>query len=192
MSKGVTLANIDPVIKQAELDNMPGIVSKLIYGYHADVAAWPTKPVGVADADITLDAAGALVGDVVMKSGTCAFVDEFTEDTGEFSIKWVGENGGLHAEYDLSIVHAKIRAKILGLQNASRNRKLFFIVQDENGSSYLMGDKNKSAIFQPSDGNKFGKSGSAERNQATLAFKYSAPRALEYVGDTEDLLVVAN
>ncbi len=75
--------------------------------------------------------------------------------------------------------------------NAVKGRKMFFIVQDNNGEWYLMGDKWHGAKLAPdSDGAATGAS-CTERNQTTLRFQYNTPRAFVYEGDTENILTAA-
>jgi len=175
--------------------NVAGIVPELIYGYHEDVLTWPTEPtptvVGEVTTPLSMAAAGALVGDLIMKDGTKAFKMEFTDDAGQLSIGTVGENDGISCEMTLDIVKAKIQKTILGFQNAAANRKMFFIVTDENGTGYLMGNKKRGAsMVSGGDGAKTGTTGS-DRNQLSLQFKFKCAKALVYEGDTEDILITA-
>ena len=51
-----------------------GIIERVIYGYWNDVAVWPDEPVPASPTTpLTLEEAGGLEGDVVMKPGTRAF-----------------------------------------------------------------------------------------------------------------------
>lgn len=184
------LSDIDPALECDAQDNMGGIVPALIVGYHNEVATWPDVPVP-SEAALSLDAAGALKGDVVMANGCKAYKFHFTDNTGSFSIKMQGETGGESFLMELSIVAARIRKKILGLMNAAKGRKLFFIVTDNNDLNYLMGDKRRGAILATdSDGATTGAS-PTERNQTTLKFQFTSPRALAYEGDCENLLTAA-
>jgi len=189
MKKCVNLSNIDDALDCATLDNMGGIVPKLIFGYYEDVATWPDFPAPVGDAAMDLDVAGALKGDVVMKEGTCAYVMDFTDDTGEFKITDQGETGGESHVYDLTIIAAKMRKKIFGFENATRGRRLFFIVQDNNGTRYLMGDKRNAARRVSGDGSTTG-ANAAARNQNSMHYSYNCPRKLVYEGDAVNLLTV--
>lgn len=184
MAKTIALADVEHSV---EGGNMSGIVARVIYGYHEDIAVFPAYPDGSVT-PLTLDAAGTLVGDVVMKTGTRAYYLDFTEDVGTFKINTVGEADGIHFEMDLSIVKAKIKAKILGFMNAAADRKMFFIPQDENGNNYLMGSKNRGCNFVPGDGASTGASG-GDRNQTSLNFKFRTRKAHIYAGDIEDVLV---
>ena len=62
----INLSDIDHQLS-CEGGNMPGIVPEIIFGYHEDVAVWPTEPVPDVDGTtgvvtpVELEAAGALV-----------------------------------------------------------------------------------------------------------------------------------
>jgi hypothetical protein len=190
MNKCVTLADIDQNLSCSEQDNMGGIVPSLIFGYWDDVKAWPDFP-AVAEAAVpTLEEAGALKGDVVMATGAKAYKFTFTDDAGEFKISPQGEQDGESYLYELSIVSARIRKQIFGFMNATKGRKMFFIVQDNNGEYYLMGDKRRGAKMSTGDGAATGTSATA-RNQTTMKFHYTCPRALVYEGDVANILTAA-
>ena len=92
---------------------------------------------------------------------------------------------------ELTVVAARIRKKILGFLNATKGHKLFFIVKDNNSVKYLMGDARRSAILaSDSDGATTGSS-ATERNQTTLKFQFTTPRALVYEVDCENILTAA-
>lgn len=186
-TKCISLANIDENLDCAEQDNMGGLTPKVIFGYWDDVAGWPSLPVGAADAPVALAAAGALSGDVTMKTGVQAYTFDFGEDKGNFTIAPQGEIGSLSMLYTLTIVSAKIRNTILGFLNAVKNKKMFFIVQDANGEYYLMGDSRRAAHLNSGDGAATG-TAATDANQTTLKFTYVSPRALQYVGDVANLL----
>lgn len=189
-NKCYDLSDIDPALECDSQDNMGGIVPKIIFGYHEDVATWPDRPTSAASA-LQLDAAGSLVGDVVMQDGRKAYSFAFTDNTGSFTIKPQGETGGESFLYELTVISAKVRKKILGFLNATKGRKLFIIVEDNNGLFYLMGDKSHGAILAAdSDGATTG-TAYTERSQTTLKFQYNSPRAFVYEGDTENLLTAA-
>ena len=184
------LADIDPALECDAQDNMGGVVESVIFGYHNEVATWPDLPV-VKETAMSLDEAGALSGDVVMANGSKAYKFAFTDNTGSFTIKPQGETGGESFLMELTMVSARIRKKILGFMNATKGRKLFFIVEDNNGVKYLMGDRRRGAILaSDSDGASTG-TGATERNQTSLKFQYNAPRALAYEGDCENILTAA-
>ena len=190
-NKCFELSDIDVALSCAEQDNMGGIVNTVIYGYCEDVATWPSRPTAAAGSPLPIDAAGALVGDLVMKPGTRAYTFEFTDDTGSFTVKPQGERGGESFLEELTIITAKIRKKILGFMNAVKGRKLFFVVQDNNGQWYLMGDRWHGArLATDSDGATTG-AAYTERNQTSLRFQYNTPRAFVYEGDTENILTAS-
>ena len=118
------------------------------------------------------------VGDLVMKESCRAYKMDFTDELAEFKITDQGESGGESFLMDLNIISAKMRKKIFGFENATKGRKMFFIVTDNNGTNYLMGD-----------GATTGASSTA-RNQNTLHYTFTAPRKCVYEGDTEDILTV--
>ena len=184
---------LSDILQGADCDsvmNMGGLIPSIIYGYHEDVAVWPEypskAPEGVA---MELDVAGTLKGDLSMKEGTCAYKMEFVDDAAEFKISEQGEPGGESYLMDLNIIQAKIRKKILGFANATKGRKMFFIVTDNNGVNYLMGDKRRGAIKVSGDGATTGSSPTA-RNQMALHFNFTAPMACVYEGDTSKILTV--
>jgi hypothetical protein len=172
--------------------NVSGIAPKLIYGYYEDVAVWPDEPLPAdSDSPLSLEESATLEGDVVMKQGTRGFSLEFTEDTGSLTINPVGEPDGGQMEYTLTLIKARLAKKILGFMNAALGRKMFFIVQDENGVYYLMGNKRRGCTYVTGgDGATTGTT-SSDRNQASLQFKFRAGRAFVYEGDVEDILEVA-
>jgi hypothetical protein len=61
---------------------MGGIVPKVIFGYWEYVAVWPTIPdlsSGATTTGISLAEAGAMVDDLQMVDGTCAYTLEFND-----------------------------------------------------------------------------------------------------------------
>ena len=168
---------------------MGGLVPQLIYGYWDDVNVWPDWPAPTSNSALTLEAAGAIAGDLQMKTQTTAFKMDFTEEQGSFSIAPQGDPGAISFLYSLNIINRRTRKKLLGFMNAAKNRKMFFIVQDANGVWYLMGDKARGARMASSDGATTG-TASTDSNQVALTFTYTSPRALVYEGDTDDILIL--
>lgn len=183
--KCITLADIDLSLECSDRDNMGGTAPFVIFGYHNEVDVWPDMP--AADG-ATLESAGALVGDVVMKQGCKAYKFEFQDGTSEFKITEQGEPGGKSFLYDFTFIAPKLRKKILGFANAVKDQKMFLIVKDNNGKLYLMGDADRGAMRAEDDGMTTG-AGPTARNQATFKFQYTSPKALEYEGDVENILV---
>lgn len=185
----IALDDINEAMDCKNPDNMGGIVPQIIFGYHADVATWPDYP-AKTEAALTLEEAGTLKGDVVMKQGCKAYKMDFTDDVSEFKITDQGESGGESFLYDLNIISAKMRKKIFGFENATKGRKMFFLVQDNNGTWYLMGDKRRGALRASGDGSTTGANATA-RNQNSLHYTFTSPRKCVYEGDVETLLVAA-
>lgn len=187
MANCVTLADIDANVSCEEFDNLAGIVDEIIYGYWDDVATWPDLPSGTQNQNLTLQDAGAWDGSITMKADTRAYKLRFTDGTGVLTMTDQGEQGGGSVLYQLDIVRAKISQLILGFQNATRGRKLFFIVTDKNGISYLMGDKLNAAQKVAADASTTG-TAPTDRNGVPLRFTYSCPRNLVYTGDKVNIL----
>lgn len=187
--KCITLANLDGAVSCADYDNVAGIVDSIIFGYHEDVASWPEMPEGSVEQPLELAAAGELVGDLVMKTGTCAHKLSFTDGTGHFDMTDQGEEGAESVLYQLDIIRSKINNVILGFMNATRGRKMFFIVTDKNGQSYLMGDALNGARRIAADAASTG-TAATDRNSAPLRFTYTCPRNLIYKGDLTNILTV--
>ena len=188
VDKCIALDDINEVLDCDNMDNMGGIVPTIIFGYHEDVDVWPEFP-KKTESPLTLDEAGALIGDITMKQGTRAFKLEITDELAEFKITDQGETGGESFLYDLTIVIAKMRKKLFGLDNATKGRKIFILVQDNNGVWYLMGDSRRGARRVSGDGATTGASSTA-RNQQTLHYNYTCPRKFVYEGDVETLLTI--
>ena len=187
MPNCVTLADIDANVSCKEFDNLAGIVDEIIYGYWDDVATWPDLPSGTQNQNLTLQDAGAWDGSITMKADTRAYKLRFTDGTGVLTMTDQGEQGGESVLYQLDIVRARISQLILGFQNATRGRKLFFIVTDKNGISYLMGDKLNAAQKVAADASTTG-TAPTDRNGVPLRFTYSCPRNLVYTGDKVNIL----
>jgi len=160
-------------------ENMGGIGMKIYFGLYSDVAAWPTKPTGTA---ATLEALGKLTGDIVMKPGKRMFEMYVTDDTGEFKIETVGELDGKSFVMHLSVFNPGLKPKLLGLLNSVKNDNLVFIVPDNNGQKYLMGDALRPAIFTSSpDGAGTGKE-TAGRRGISMEFVYKTSNVHVYEG----------
>lgn len=102
----IALDDINEAMDCKNPDNMGGIVPQIIFGYHADVATWPDYP-AKTEAALTLEEAGTLKGDVVMKQGCKAYKMDFTDDVSEFKITDQGESGGESFLYDLNIIRPR-------------------------------------------------------------------------------------
>ena len=137
----IQLADIDRGVSCADFDNLAGVVKRIEYGYWDDVESWPSLPEGTSGSPLTLAAAGKWVGDLVLKSGATAHTLEFTDGTGVLTMTDQGERGGESVLYQLDLVRSKMTDVILGFLNATRGRKMYFVVTDKNGVKYLLGDR---------------------------------------------------
>lgn len=186
--KCIQLADIDQSVSCTDLDNIAGVVDEIIYGYYEDVASWPDYPApAAADGTMSFEEAGAWKGDLVMKAGCRAYKLAFTEESGELTFTDEGETGAEHVKMELSIVRSKMTQVIFGFENATRARRMFFIVRDKNGNYYLMGDSVNAARKVPADASTTGK-GTADHNKNPMKFSYVCPRKLMYTGDVENIL----
>lgn len=194
MNTCVTLADIDEAVSCQDLDNLAGIVQEIIYGFWEDVATWPDLPAPSATGGdttaMTLTQAGAWSGDIAMKSGTRAYKLVVQDNSGEFTMTDQGEAGGESVLYELSVVRTKMNATIFGFENATRGRRMFFIVTDKNGVSYLMGDRLNAARKVTADATTTGAQ-QTDLNKVPMKFQYACPRKLVYTGDKTTILTVA-
>jgi len=172
----IDFTDIDKNLPNGE--NMGGLQQKVYFGYHADVATWPTRPVNPT----TLEMSSVLTGELVMKAGKRMFEMYLTDDTGEFKIESVGEIDGKSFVEHLTLFHPGLQKKLLGFINASKNANLVFVVVDSDGQMYLMGDPLRSAVFVGApDGIGTGKE-TAARKGASLEFAYKTTSAYIYTG----------
>lgn len=187
----ISLSSIDESLLNCEqLDNMGGIVPKVLFGYHEDVSSWPALPAATGSpASLSMENAGKLTTALVMKGGKAAFYFDFTDEVGSFSIAPQGDKGNISFLYQLNIINKRIRALILGFMNAAKNRKMFFLVQDNNGTWYLMGDSRRGAMLVASDGATTG-TAATDANQTALTFQYVSPRALTYEIATDPMAIL--
>lgn len=68
----IALDDINEAMDCENQDNMGGIIPSVIFGYHADVATWPDYP-KKTESPLSLEEAGTLVGDLVMKESCRAY-----------------------------------------------------------------------------------------------------------------------
>lgn len=158
--------------------NMGGIAQTVYYGYHDDVATWPTKPVSPANPDEN----GVLTGNVLMKEGKRLFSMYLTDDTGEFEIESVGEKDGKSFVTHLRLFHPGLEKKILGFINAAKNENLVFIVPDNNQKYFVMGDATRPATFEGSDEGMGTKKETAGRRGIGMHFTFKTANVYEYTG----------
>ena len=189
--KCVNLADIDSGVSCADFDNLAGVVKRIQYGYWDEVEMWPSLPEGTSASPLTLAAAGKWDGDLVLKIGAEVHTLEFTDGTGVLTMTDQGERGGESVLYQLDLVRSKVTDVILGFMNATRGRKMYFVVTDKNGVKYLMGDRLVGARRVAGDAVTTG-TASTDRNGVPLRFTYECPRNLVFEGDfvTDDFTVL--
>lgn len=169
--------DIEKDLNQGE--NMGGIAQTIYYGKWEDVQNWPTKP----DSPATLEDAGVLTGNIEMKTGKRMFKMYITDDTGEYQAETVGEKDGKSFVMHLRLFHPGLKARILAFMNAVKNDNMVFIVPDNNGQMFLMGDALRPATFEDDgDGAGTGKETSARRGIG-MHFTYKTSNLYEYTGD---------
>ena len=158
--------------------NMGGLIQEVYFGFHADMANWPTKPMNLVD----LEASAVLTGELVMKAEKRLFSLYITDDTGEFSIEPVGEIDGKSFVEHLTLFSPGLQRKLLGFMNAAKNENLVFIVKDSDGQTYIMGDSLRPAIYAGApDGFGTGKE-TAARKGISMEFTYKTANVYIYSG----------
>jgi len=157
--------------------NLGGLSQKIYFGLWTDVATWPTEPM----APVTLDAAGTLTGDILMKAGKRMFELYTTEDAAKLEIKPIGEEGGKGYELLLSVFAPGLNKKLLGFMNATKNEDLVLIAEDSENQKYLLGCEIRSAKFSGGDGSGTGSTTDGRRGLG-MQFAYRAHSLYTYTG----------
>lgn len=159
-------------------ENMGSISQTIYYGLHSDVATWPTKPTGAT----TLEELGALTGNITMKPGKRLFKLYITDDTGELENEIVGEKDGISFIQHLRFFHPGLMARILGFMNAVKNDNMVFVVPDNNGQYFVLGDAIRPATLEGSDENNGTSKETAGRRGVSMHFTYKTSNIFEYTG----------
>lgn len=168
--------NIDKNLNNGQ--NMGGIAQVVYYGAWADVESWPTVPSNPA----TIEENGTLTGNLTMKAGKQLFEMYITDDTGEFEIEPVGEKDGKSFVAHLRLFNPGLKKKLLGFINWAKNENLVFIVKDNDGQYYLMGDETRPATYEGApDGAGTGRETAARRG-ISMEFVYKTANAYTYTG----------
>lgn len=158
--------------------NMGGIPQYFYFGLHKDVATWPTLPAAPA----TLEENATLTGNVTMKTGKRMFTMYVTDDMGELTIEPVGEGDSKSFVIHLKIFHPGLRKKLLGFMNATCNENMVFVVPDNNGQKFLMGDALRPSTFVGSpDGAGTGKA-TTDKRGLSFEFIYKCKKLFAYEG----------
>lgn len=160
--------------------NMGGITQTVYAAFHKDVKAWPTEP--DFETVATLEGLATLTGDVTMNLGKNFFPIYLTDDTGELEMESVGELDGKSWVMHLRLLNPGLQKKVLGFINAAKNDNLVFIVPDNNGNQFLMGDATRAAVYAASpDGVGTGKETSA-RPGVSMEFTFKTKNLYHYDG----------
>ena len=160
--------------------NMGGLTQTLYVAYHKDVVTWPTEP--DYDTVLTIEGLATLTGDITMATGKNFFPIYITDDTGELEMESVGELDGKSWVMHLRFLNPGLQKKVLGFINAAKNDNLVFIVPDNNGNMFLLGDKTRAAVYAASpDGVGTGKETSA-RPGVSMEFTYKTKNLYQFEG----------
>lgn len=159
-------------------ENMGGIAQTVYFGLHEDVATWPTKPTSPAN----LEELGAFTGNIEMKPGKRMFPLYITDDTGELQIDPVGEKDGKSFIIHLRFFHPGLKARILGFINATKNENMVFIVPDNNGQQFILGDALRPATMEGADDAAGTSKETAGRRGISMHFTYKTSNVYEYTG----------
>jgi hypothetical protein len=176
----VDFVNIDKNLPNGE--NMGGLAQYCIFGLWADVQTWPTA----ATNPLTIEQYGEWTGDLVMKAGKRAFTFYSTDDAAELKFNPVGEKDGKSFQAELTIYNPGLKKKLLGFMAAAKNENLFFIVTDNEGQHYLLGDSRRAAHFESGEAGTGRATSDRKGVTMTFTFKTNTPRV--YTGDVTTLL----
>lgn len=160
--------------------NMGGIPQVVYYAKHSDVLSFPTIP--SASGQTTLEKMGELIGDLQMKSNKTLHRLYVTDDEGKLDFESVGEKDGKSFVMKLRIYQPGLQCKLLGFINLAKNDSLVFIVPDNNGNFFLLGDTSRAACLDSIDGMTTGQK-TEERSGVGLIFAYKTPNIYRYVGE---------
>lgn len=160
--------------------NPGGIAQRVYFGFYKDVKTWPAKP--DLETVTSLEDLASLTGNIAMNTGTRLWELYITDDTGEFKIEPVGEKDGKSFVEHLSLFHPGLQKTILGFVNAAKNENLVFIVEDNAGQMFIMGDEKNPATMEGSpDGMGTGKA-TADRRGVSLEFTFKTCNVYVYSG----------
>ena len=168
--------NIDKNLNNGQ--NMGGIAQKVYYAAWADVESWPTKPTAPA----TIEENGTLTGNLVMKTGKQLFEIYITDDTGEFEIEPVGEKDGKSFVEHLRLFNPGLKKKLLGFINWAKNENMVFVVLDNDGQYYLMGDDTRPATYEGAPDGAGTSRETAGRRGISMEFTYKTANVYTYTG----------
>lgn len=169
--------NIDKNLNNGQ--NMGGTAQVVYYCAWTDVSTYPTKPSSPAD----IEANGVLTGDLTLKAGKKMYEIYITDDTGEFEIETVGERDGKSFVTHLRLFNPGLKKKILGFMNWAKNENLVFIVKDNDGQYYLMGDDTRPATYEGAPDGAGTSRETAGRRGVSMEFVYKTANVYVYDGN---------
>jgi len=158
--------------------NMGGIAQIAYFCAWSDVASWPTKPTSPA----TLEENGTLTGNIVLKTGKKMNSIYITDDTGEYEMESVGEMDGKSFVAHLCLFNPGLKKTLLGFINYAKNENLVFIVKDNDGQFYLMGDDTRAAIYNGAPDGSGTSRETAGRRGISMEFTYKTASLYTYTG----------
>lgn len=160
--------------------NMGGLPQVVYYALYSSVLSWPERPSSVT-ADMTLEKMGELDGDLKMKANQRMYSFYITDGEGKLDFEGVGETDGKSCVMKLRVYQPGLQSKLLGLVNLAKNESLVFLVPDNNGNLFLMGDELRAAVLDSIDGMTTGQK-TEERPGAGLVFSYKTANIYRYTG----------
>lgn len=158
--------------------NMGGIPQVVYYALHKDVASWPVRPKPTA----TLEQMGELSGNVVMKAGKAFRKFYVTDDEGKLDFEGVGEKDGKSFVLKLRMYSPGLTGKVMGLLNLIKNESLVFIVPDNNGNHFVLGDELRPATLDSIEAMTTGQK-TEERPGVGMIFAYKTANVYRYKGN---------
>lgn len=159
--------------------NMGGIPQVVYYALHKDVASWPVRPKPTGS---TLEQMGELSGNVVMKAGKAFRKFYVTDDEGKLDFEGVGEKDGKSFVLKLRMYSPGLTGKVMGLLNLIKNESLVFIVPDNNGNHFLLGDELRPAALDSIEAMTTGQK-TEERPGVGMIFAYKTANVYRYKGN---------
>lgn len=173
------LVDLDAAASCAELDNMGGIAAVHI-AFHSWIKTFPTMPQLTAENKTYADA-GKWQGDFVLDEGKTFAKISFKDEAAKLDFSEQGEKGSLKVLHTLTMSRNKIEAIGAGFSNAVRNQPLVIVVEDNNGTKYILGDKRVPCRCATGQTHTTGE----KREDISLMnfqFEYTCPRLLTYEG----------
>lgn len=107
------------------------------YGFIEDVASFPTRPTPATAADFA--ALATIATNITMKPGKTMYAMAGEIETAGLDGKSIGERGSMSKEITLKWFLPSTEPANLGAAAYFNNRRMFFIVKEQNGQNRLVG-----------------------------------------------------